>query len=225
MRIPELNELVSVKEAREIQEILRKEVITIDSYSKPIKNLLAMDVSYLKAGDELGAVALLYSYPELNLLEESFIRKKSTFPYIPGLLAFRELPPLLEAIKGIKAEIDMLLVEGQGIAHPKRFGLASHLGVLLDTPSIGCAKSLLWGKHSGVEKCLGSYSYLLDQEDIIGIALRTRAGARPIYVSQGHKVSLDTAREIVMSLVKTFRLPEPLRTAHIKSKLLMIGSE
>lgn len=224
MRIPEFNESISVKESREIQEKLRKEVITIDSYSKPVKNLLAMDVSYLKAGDELGAIALLYSYPELKLLEESFVRKKSTFPYIPGLLAFRELPPLLEAMKGIKAEIDMLLVEGQGIAHPRRFGIASHLGVLLDTPSIGCAKSLLWGKHSGVEKDRGSYAYIFDQEEIIGIALRTRGGARPIYVSQGHKVSLDTAREIVMSLVKTFRLPEPLRSAHIKSKLLMTGA-
>lgn len=225
MKIPELNKSVSVKEAREIQEKLRKEVITVDSYKKPIKNLLAMDVSYLKAGDELGAIALLYSYPELYLLEESFIRIKSTFPYIPGLLAFRELPPLLEAIKGIKSNIDILLVEGQGIAHPRRFGIASHLGVILDTPSIGCARSLLWGKHSGIEKGKGSYTYILDQEEIIGIALRTRVGARPIYVSQGHKVSLDTAREIVMSLVKTFRLPEPLRSAHIKSRLLMTGSE
>ncbi len=225
MKIPELNKSVSVKEAREIQEKLRKEVITVDSYKKPIKNLLAMDVSYLKTGDELGAIALLYSYPELYLLEESFIRIKSIFPYIPGLLAFRELPPLLEAIKGIKSKIDILLVEGQGIAHPRRFGIASHLGVLLDTPSIGCAKSLLWGKHSGVEKGKGSHAYILDQEEIIGIALRTRVGARPIYVSQGHKVSLDTAREIVMSLVKTFRLPEPLRSAHIKSRLLMTGNE
>lgn len=225
MQIPEFKEPISVREALEMQEKLRKEVVTTDSFRQPIKNLLAMDVSYLRAGEELGAVALLFSYPDITLMEESYIRKKSTFPYIPGLLAFRELPPLLEAIKGIRSEIDLLLVEGQGIAHPRRFGLASHLGVWLDLPSIGCAKNLLWGKHSGVEKSKGSYAYILDREEVIGLALRTREGARPIYVSQGHKISLDTAREIVMSLIKTYRLPEPLRIAHNKSKLFLTGGK
>jgi len=215
----------SIKEAKDIQETLRRRVILQDALSSPVNSFISMDVSTLKVGQELYAVVLRFSYPELQLQEESSYNGKALFPYIPGLLAFREAPPLLKALEKIKGDYDLLLVEGQGLAHPRRFGIASHLGVIMDMPAIGCAKSLLWGKHEGVGNEVGSYSYLLDGDEVIGMALRTRMGARPIYVSQGHKVSLNTVRDFVLSLLRGYRIPEPLRWAHLKSNRLRLDNQ
>ncbi len=215
----------SIKEAKNIQETLRNKVILHDNFSLPIKSFLAMDISSLKGGQELYSVVLRFSYPDLNIIEESYYKGRVLFPYIPSLLAFREAPPLLKALEKIKGDYELLLIEGQGLAHPRRFGLASHLGVVMDMPAIGCAKNLLWGKHEVVGKEVGSYSFLMDKDEVIGMSLRTRMGVRPIYVSQGHKVSLNTARDFVLSLLRGYRIPEPMRIAHLKSNHLRIANQ
>jgi len=140
---------------------------------------------------------------------------KIVFPYIPGLLSFRELPLILSACEKLSSVPDLVLVDGQGIAHPRRMGLASHLGLLLDKPTVGCAKSRLCGYHDmpGVEP--GSYAELIDKDEVVGVALRTRCGVKPVYVSIGHKVDLQTARNRVLECCRGYRLPEPTRLAHL----------
>jgi deoxyribonuclease V len=134
---------------------------------------------------------------------------------VPGLLSFREAPAVLEALRLLQNDPDLIFVDGQGIAHPRRVGIASHIGVLVDRPTIGCAKSLLCGQHEAVADSVGSYSYVIDNGEIIGAALRTKAGVKPIYVSIGHKIDLETAIQIVLSCCRGYRLPEPTRLAHL----------
>jgi deoxyribonuclease V len=136
------------------------------------------------------------------------------FPYIPGLLSFREIPPLLTAIARLKTEPDLVIVDGQGIAHPRRFGLASHLGLILDKPTIGCAKSRLWGRYEEPGPEQGTYTYLTDKEEVIGVAVRTRTNVRVVYVSIGHRISLDSARTLTLACCRGYRLPETTRYAH-----------
>jgi deoxyribonuclease V len=161
-----------------------------------------------------GAVVIL-SYPELRLVETKIVNEKLNFPYIPGLLSFRESPLVLAACEKLAITPDLILVDGQGIAHPRRMGLASHLGLFLNTPTIGCAKSRLCGTHKvpGVEP--GSYAELTDNGEIIGAVLRTKLGASPVYVSIGHKVDLQTAIHWVLECCRGYRLPEPARLAHL----------
>jgi len=136
-------------------------------------------------------------------------------PYIPGLLSFRESPLILAACQRLTVTPDLILVDGQGIAHPRRIGLASHLGLFLDTPTIGCAKSLLCGSHETLPEKPGSYAELVDTGETIGAALRTRLGVKPVYVSIGHKVDLRTALHWAMECCRGYRLPEPTRLAHL----------
>jgi deoxyribonuclease V len=135
------------------------------------------------------------------------------YPYIPGLLSFREAPILLHALERLKMRPDVLLLDAQGIAHPRRLGLASHVGVLLDVPAIGCAKSLLVGRHDAPGPEAGAWSELIHRGDVVGAALRTRAGTKPVYVSAGHRMDLATAIRVVMSCVRKTKLPEPTRLA------------
>ena len=161
-----------------------------------------------------GAVVVL-SYPELELVETRIAKEKIEFPYIPGLLSFRESPLTLAACEKLSVTPDLILVDGQGIAHPRRMGLASHLGLLLDTPTIGCAKSLLCGRHKmpGVEP--GSYTERVDNGQTIGAALRTKTGTNPLYVSVGHRIDLQNAIHWVLKCCRGYRLPEPSRLAHL----------
>ncbi len=160
-----------------------------------------------------GAVVLL-SYPEMQVLEHHVVETELTFPYIPGLLAFREVPVLAEAFQRLTCRPDLLLVDGQGLAHPRRFGIACHLGLLLDLPTIGCAKSRLVGEHAAVEEEVGSRAELRDGPEVLGLVLRTRAGVTPVYVSVGHRIGLDEAADWVLRLCRGYRLPEPARLAH-----------
>jgi deoxyribonuclease V len=204
---------VSPAEARNIQEQLRHAVVTQDRLG-PVRRVAGIDVG--QAGDRysLRAAVALLSYPELELLDHAVVLRSSEFPYVPGLLSFREVPPALAALDRLTVRPDLLLCDGQGIAHPRRLGLASHLGLLADLPSIGVAKSRLLGTHGVLPQAKGSWVPLRDGDEQIGAVLRSRTGVRPIYVSVGHRISLATALAYVIGCLTRYRLPETTRWAH-----------
>ena len=204
---------LGVTEALEVQRRLATQVSERGGVITP-HFIAGVDVSVLRIeGVVTGAVVVL-EYPGFAIAETRVVRGRLDFPYIPGLLSFRESPVILTACEGLSITPDLILVDGQGVAHPRRFGLASHLGLLLDTPTIGCAKSRLCGRHEvpGVEP--GSYAELVDGGETIGVALRTRLGTNPVYVSIGHKVDLPIAIHWVLECCRGYRLPEPTRLAH-----------
>jgi len=154
------------------------------------------------------------SFPGLVLQEYAIARRATVFPYIPGLLSFREIPAVLDALQQLRRLPDLLLCDGQGLAHPRRFGIACHLGVLTDLPAIGVAKSRLVGTHGPLADDKGSRQVLYDKGEIIGSVLRTRRGVRPLYISVGHRISLETAVDYVLRCTTRYRLPETTRAAH-----------
>jgi deoxyribonuclease V len=175
-------------------------------------------VAFDREGHSSVAIAgvVLFSYPQWQELETAFACCPLTFPYVPGLLSFREIPPILAALEGLSAAPDLIFCDGQGYAHPRRFGLASHLGVLLDVPTIGCAKSRLIGDHAEPGPRRGSWTPLTDAGERIGAVLRTRAGSRPIYVSVGHRVSLERAIALTLEACDPSgrsRVPRPTQRA------------
>jgi deoxyribonuclease V len=202
---------VSPAEAAAIQRRLASEVI-VGGAPRDVRVVAGADIS-VGGGRGRGAVVLL-SYPELMLLEEQVVEAELAFPYVPGLLAFREVPVLAEAFRRLSRRPDLLLVDGQGLAHPRRLGIACHLGLLLDLPTVGCAKSRLVGEHGPLGEEAGSRTELRDGPDVIGLVLRTRARVRPVYVSVGHRIGLNEAAEWVLRLCRGFRLPQPARLAH-----------
>ena len=206
---------ISLDEARALQQQLCGLVVETDRL-EGIRLVAGVDISGVKAAGSATAAAVLLSYPDLRLVEESRTQGPLEFPYIPGFLSFREAPLMLEALRGLKAEPDLVLVDGQGRAHPRRLGIASHLGLILDKPTIGCAKSRLVGQYSDPADEVGATSPLVDRGEIVGVALRTKKGAKPIFVSVGHRISLRLAVEIVMRCtLPGQRIPEPTRLAHI----------
>ena len=207
-----VNFVKTVPEAKLIQEQLRDRVITSDCL-REVKYVAGVDIGFEnKYTVSVAAVAVL-SYPELDLVEQAIARIPTAFPYVPGYLSFREIPAILSALPQLKITPDLILCDGQGRAHPRRLGLASHLGVLLDLPTIGVAKSLLIGKHEPVPLEKGSWKPLIDKDETIGVVLRSRTNVKPIYVSIGHKISLPTARKYVMGCLTKYRLPETTRWA------------
>jgi len=205
---------VSHGQAKALQVSLAKKVVTEDEGINP--DLIAgVDISSPGPRDTARGAVVVLNYPELNLMEVKTVERKVTFPYIPGLLSFREAPLILAACQELSSVPDLVLVDGQGIAHPRRFGLASHLGLFLDVPAIGCAKSILCGAHKPVGEKVGSYAELVDNGQVIGAALRTRIGVKPIYVSVGHKISLSSAIKWVLNCCCGYRLCEPTRLAHL----------
>ncbi len=181
-----------------------------------ILSIAGTDVSYSRIGKETMAVAgiIIMEYGTWNVVERVYAVKDISFPYIPGLLSFRELPVLMDACEKLQNMPDIWLVDGAGIAHPRRLGLASHFGVTIDQPTVGVAKSRLTGNHEPVPSEKGARVPLYDGEEIIGTVLRTRSNVRPLYISPGHKVSIVQAPEIVLSCCTKYRLPEPARAAH-----------
>ncbi len=155
------------------------------------------------------------SYPELTLLEEATFSARVSFPYIPGLLTFREGPPLITAFAKLSQLPDFILFDGQGIAHPRGIGLAAHLGLILDRPAIGCAKSRLVGTHAPVGEKRGDWTGLIHQERQVGAVLRTRDRIKPVFVSQGHRIGLERAVTLVLACCRGYRIPEPTRRAHL----------
>ncbi len=205
---------VSPAQALDIQRRLASQVSRSNEVSSP-RLIAGVDISVdREQGVATGATVVL-NYPELRLVETKVVSGKVDFPYVPGLLSFREAPLTLSACQGLSVTPDLILVDGQGIAHPRRFGLACHLGLFLDTPTIGCAKSRLCGRHKEPGDSPASYSEVVDGGEIIGVALRTKLGSKPIYVSIGHKVDLETAIYWVLECCRGYRLPEPCRLAHL----------
>lgn len=201
-------------EAAYQQSLLADGVRLADELADPVSTVAGVDVSYEKHGDRFYAGIVVISFPDFELLEEQTAVATVTFPYIPGLLSFRELPVLLEAIRKIETAPDVILVDGQGIAHPRRFGIASHLGLWLDVPTIGCAKSRLCGDHLEPGMRKGSRVDLIDRGERIGQVVRTRDKVRPMYISPGHKVGVDTATDLALRCCTRYRMPEPTRLAH-----------
>jgi len=161
------------------------------------------------------AAVVVLRYPELRVVGIKSVAGPLGFPYIPGLLSFREAPLILAACEELKLVPDLIIVDGQGIAHPRRMGLASHLGLFLNIPTIGCAKSLLCGGHEVPAEEPGSYAEIIDGGEIIGAALRTKLGVKPVYVSIGHRLNLESAIHWVLKCCRGYRLPEPTRLAHL----------
>lgn len=182
---------------------------------RAVRYVAGVDVAYHRGRSLNVCAVVILSYPALETTEVICRTGPTPFPYVPSLLSFREAPLCFEILKPLRKKIDVLLVDGQGIAHPRRFGVASHLGVLLDVPTIGCAKSRLVGrepKKLGSSK--GSRGPLTHNDECVGTVLRTRAGVKPIYVSVGHRSRLDWAEELVLELTPRFRIPEPISLAH-----------
>jgi deoxyribonuclease V len=204
---------VSPKEAIKIQHALQDHVKLEDDYCE-IKTIAGVDVGFEENNTVTRAAIAMLDFETLELVESAIARRPTTFPYVPGLLSFREIPAVLQAMLELKSVPDLLLCDGQGIAHPRRFGIAAHLGLLVDIPAIGVAKSRLTGTHDDVPLEKGSFVPLMDKEEQIGVVLRTRTNVKPLYISPGHRVSIETAHKLVMKCVTRYRLPETTRYAH-----------
>jgi len=225
MRVKHLHDWqLSIHQAMDLQRQLANQVSKNNKVSNP-RYIAGVDISVYKTlGIARGAVVVL-SYPELRVVESQVVEGKVDFPYVPGLLSFRELPITLAACERLNITPDLVLVDGQGIAHPRRFGLASHLGLFLDIPTIGCAKSRLCGSHEDPGLEPGSYAEISHADEVIGVALRTRYSVKPVYVSIGHKVDLQTAVHWVLMCCHHYRLPEPTRLAHLAAGGHQVGEK
>lgn len=207
------------REAAALQEELCRLVVRRDAFGE-VNHVAGADVAFDLAGQLAYAAVIVFRFPCLEEVERSWVCRPITFPYVPGLLAFREAPAVADAVAGLHVRPDLLLVDGQGYAHPRRCGFASHLGLALDLPTIGCAKSILIGTQGKLESARGSVVPLRDQGEVIGAAVRTRTGVRPVYVSIGHRISLRSAIRFVLACGDGYRIPRPTRLAdHLVGEL------
>ncbi len=217
MRVRELHPWdVSPAEAMRIQRELAARVVAQGGPSQ-VRYVAGADLAFVER-DRARAAVVLLSYPELEVVAQVVEEAAVTFPYIPGLLAFREVPALAGAFARLEPSPDLVVVDGHGLSHPRRFGIACHLGLLLEVPTIGCAKSRLVGEHEPVPEEAGSTRELRDGGQVIGMVVRTRAGVSPVYVSAGHRIGLEEAVRWVLRLCRSHRLPEPTRLADQLSK-------
>ncbi|TAN35633.1 MAG: deoxyribonuclease V [Verrucomicrobia bacterium] len=198
------------------QQRLRKKVIPRLPQPLPSNPLVAgTDVSYDQGSDQLFAAVVVLQLPELKIVAQATTIDRARFPYVPGLLSFREAPALLRCFRKLACVPDVVMVDGQGLAHPRRFGLACHLGWLLELPTFGCAKSILCGSYGPLASRRGATAPLVHNQETIGVALRTRAGVQPVYVSIGHRIDLPSAVDLALRCAPRWRIPEPTRQAHI----------
>jgi deoxyribonuclease V len=204
---------VTITQAKEIQLKLAKEVSRVCNITAP-RFIAGVDISVDRWTKTGTAAVVILSYPALEIVEIKTVTDRIDFPYVPGLLSFREMPLLLAAFDKIELTPDLVLVDGQGIAHPRRIGIASHLGIWLGVPTIGCAKSRLCGEHDIPDNEAGSYTELLDNGEVIGAVLRTKNNVKPLYISIGHMIDLAAAIRYVIACCRGYRLPEPTRLAH-----------
>jgi deoxyribonuclease V len=207
------------QEAIQIQNEWRKMVVVAPFALKQPRLIAGVDVGLPRAVQKSNvvvaraAIAVL-DYSTMNLVDQATVETPVHFPYVPGLLSFREMPAILSALEQLETEPDLFMVDGHGYAHPRRFGLACHLGVWLDKPTLGCGKSILVGRHTDIEKPRGSIALLVDGCETIGAAVRTRDGVKPVYISVGHRSDLESAVSITLNCTRGVRLPEPIRWAH-----------
>ncbi len=191
---------------RRLAPLVRTEGITLDQ----IHTVAGIDASYT---DRARAAVVVLSFPRLDVLDQTVAARETPFPYVPGLLSFREIPAVLDALEKLRVRPDVLMCDGQGIAHPRRLGLASHLGVYLDMPSVGCAKSRLVGRYAEPGPERGDQSPVYDHGELVAMAVRSKPRTKPLFVSVGNDISLETAVQLVMACVRGYRLPEPTRDA------------
>jgi deoxyribonuclease V len=189
-------------------------LLRLEPFDGPVRLVAGADVAFSRRDDLVFAAVVLMTWPECVTTATATAVRKGTFPYVPGLLTFREGPAVLEAFSRLAAPPDLVFFDGQGTAHPRRLGLASHLGIILDIPSIGCAKSRLCGEHEEPGWERGSSVDLIDGGEVVGAVVRTRTGIRPLYVSPGHRMDLTSAVSLTLAACRGFRLPEPTRQAH-----------
>jgi deoxyribonuclease V len=202
----------TLEEAKAIQLQLQSVVIAEDRLGA-VRTVAGVDVGFEDNDAITRAAAVVLSFPELQVIETAIASRPTPFPYIPGFLSFREIPAILEALDSLKTLPDLIFCDGQGIAHPRRFGIACHLGVLRDCPAIGVAKSLLVGKHEAVPPEKGHWRPLIARGEVIGAVLRSRTNVKPLYISIGHRISLPTAIDYVLRCTTKYRLPETTRLA------------
>lgn len=199
-------------EAIALQQELRKHIITEDRLNG-VQRVAGVDVGFEDDFSITRAAVVVLRYPELALVEKAIACRPTSFPYVPGLLSFREIPAVLEALERLTTLPDLLICDGQGIAHPRRMGIAAHLGLITDIPAIGVGKKRLCGAYGKAPERKGEWTPLRDRHEVIGAVLRTREGVKPVFVSPGHRISLETAISYVMGCVTRYRLPETTRLA------------
>ena len=203
---------LTAQQAIHLQERLRERVVLEDRFP-PIRFVAGADLAFDPDSNTAFAGVIVYRFPDLEEVERRMARRKLRFPYVPGLLSFRESPALLAAFARLRTEPDLVLIDGHGRAHPRLFGIACHLGVLLDKPTIGCAKSLLVGDYAEPGRRAGQSTPLLFHGEQVGVVLRTRDNVKPLFVTPGHRVSLESAVKLVRRCLDGFRLPKPTREA------------
>jgi deoxyribonuclease V len=203
---------VTPREAVQIQSRWRSKVELADRLPR-VRRVAGADLAFDLDANRAIAGVVIYTFPEMEEIERRWGESKIMFPYVPGLLSFREAPALLTVFARVKNTPDLIFCDGHGYAHPRRFGITCHLGLLLDTPTIGCAKSLLIGTHGRLPLAAGAWTPLRDADEVIGAVLRTRKAVNPIYVTQGHRISLATALEFVLAVLDGYRIPRPTRDA------------
>lgn len=203
---------VTPKEAIAIQNELRHRVVSEDRFDT-IETVAGLDVGFPDGGKVTRAAVVVLSFPALKVVDKAVVFRPTTLPYIPGLLSFREVPALLEALDSLTVQPDLLICDGQGLAHPRRFGLACHIGLITDLPTIGVGKTRFVGTHEPVGTEKGAQQPLIDKNEIIGTVLRTRTNVKPVFVSIGHNISLPTAVDFVLQCTPKYRLPETTRQA------------
>ncbi|MGA2171568.1 MAG: deoxyribonuclease V [Sedimentisphaerales bacterium] len=204
---------LTYEQARDLQIRLARRVRFSAMKKKPTV-VAGLDCAFSKDGQRILAAAVVLEMPNFAVIETAMAARKVDFPYIPGLLSFREAPACIDAIEKLKTKPDVFVVDGQGIAHPRRFGIASHIGVLVDKPTVGCAKSRLTGSFDEPGKRKGSYSLLTDSDEVIGAVVRTRTDVKCVFVSVGNKCTLGDAIKVILECTTKYRLPEPSRLAH-----------
>jgi deoxyribonuclease V len=201
------------REAVELQKSLRERV-RLAPLKKEIKTIAGADISFNKFSTVLYAGIVVMSLPSLEVFEEVGVVSETKFPYVPGLLSFRESPSVLEAWAKLKVEPDAVMFDGQGIAHPRRVGIASHVGLIINRPTLGCAKSVLVGKYEEPKAERGNWTELIDKGEVVGAAVRTKTNVQPIFVSPGHLIDLESAIKLTLACDGGYRQPEPTRRAH-----------
>jgi len=210
---------VGVKEAIRIQEVLKDKIILEKGLSK-VRTIGGGDVAYSKNGNRLFGAIAVFSFPELEVIDMATADGKIAFPYVPGLLSFREGPILIKTFQRLRIKPDVMIFDGQGIAHPRRMGLASHMGLWLDLPSIGCAKTPLLKEFINPEPSKGCFEWIRQEGKKVGAVLRTKEKVKPLFVSPGYRIDLLMSIRLILESCQGFRIPEPLRKAHQASLLL-----
>ncbi len=211
---------LSQEEARALQNELTKRVIREDRLEEPVRFVAGVDMAINENNNKARAAVVLLSYPEMEVVERHIYEEPIRMPYVPGLLSFREAPCVLGAFQQLRQRPQLVMVDGAGIAHPRRIGIASHLGLWLDLPTIGCAKSILTGSYNTAKlgEEAGSWEPLIVRGETIGAAVRTRTRVNPMIISLGHLISLETSIKYVLNCARGYRLPEPTRQADKLSK-------